>query len=62
MLYCCHRHAQVLIDVCKGKGVEDIVSDLDTSYYKELEGTLKTPKASKEPWWKKVLDFLFGKG
>ena len=51
-----------MIDVCKGKGVEDIVSDLDTSYYKELEGTLKTTKDSKESWWKKVLDFLFGKG
>ena len=51
-----------MIDVCNDKGVEDIVSDLDTSYYKELEGTLKTSKVTKEPWWKKVLDFLFGKG
>jgi hypothetical protein len=51
-----------MIDVCKDKGVEDIVSDLDTSYYRELEGTLKTPNASKEPWWKKVLGLLFGKG
>lgn len=57
----CHLTLQKMIDVCKDKGVEDIVSDLDTSYYKELEGTLKTSKVTKELWWKKVLDFLFGK-
>lgn len=57
----CHLTLQKMIDVCKDKGIGDVVSDIVVSdtdgYYDSLKvGT------SKKSWWNKLLNFLFGKG